>query len=267
MHNNISSEQFKTAFSSILQATFKFQTAYQKVIKNVVNSFNQTFKNIKISSEAIYSHKYAKLMTDIGYPLHMFYNKTFFNKVVTIPKSDVSQYINQFFNNRRINAIYNSWGKMKFIKQDRLPILKEAINMHKKGFYYSSVSILMCQFSSIIQDNYKFLIKQGAIFDDDFVDDILKHFDIDKMKKDSDKGRLCQQLSYMTKGGLFQYEFLKYLNDYVLNSNKQRLKNNPNRNKICHGEYLKYNTWEHSLKSILVIDGLLRLPNIFVMPN
>ncbi len=264
MQNNLFDEKFKTAFSSLLQATFNFQTAYEKVIKNVAKTFSQIFKNLEIPSEAIDNHKYLSKLTEIEFPLHMYYKKSFFENVISKPKDELTKYIYDYFNHRRLTNMYKYWEQMKHIKKDRLSILKEAIDLHKKGFYGASVSILMCQFSGIIQDNYKFLKKQGAKFDDEFISDILKEFDIKKKCKNNDKSRLCQQLSYITQGGFFQYKFLQYLNKYVINSTKTTLKTNPNRNKICHGEFLNYNTLEHSLKSILIIDGLLKIPDLFV---
>ena len=52
-----------------------------------------------------------------------------------------------------------------------------------------------------------------------------------------------------------------YLRDVCLFSGQDysHIKNQPLRNKICHGDQIEFGTKEHSLKAIFVIDMLIQL--------
>lgn len=66
-------------------------------------------------------------------------------------------------------------------------------------------------------------------------------------------------LSTFEDGFIFLIDLLAYLYNFVFKSDSTMSNSShPCQNKICHGEQLNYNTQEHALKSIFVLDILFQ---------
>lgn len=63
----------------------------------------------------------------------------------------------------------------------------------------------------------------------------------------------------LTDGFYYWTSFVRYMRKIIYTSEEtMSTSNHPCRNKICHGDQVNYGTQEHALKSILIIDSLIK---------
>lgn len=174
-----------------------------------------------------------------------------------------------FHDNQEIDNIYKSWCGNTYIKSERLLLLKEAIENYKNNRYASCVVLNICQLGGIISDTEDFIKDKNEIKDEVIeIRKMQKEIFKNKNKKITDK-RVKEIIEKSEKhraeslisGIQFGYTailFSRYIKD-VIYANSIKNEDIPNRNKICHGEMVNYNTKKHGLISILCIDALMRL--------
>ena len=173
--------------------------------------------------------------------------------------------IDLFDDGDNLDKLLNIWEDNKCIKEKRYELLKESVYNYKQGLYASCSSILMTQIGGIIDDIESY-VSQCPEFEEEIkkIKENQKKYIKDKRRikeaLNKDKKRIERVLSI--QGDLIVYEFNDFLNKYVYCKIKKSKDNIPNRNSICHG--CKYDfTKEYALKSILIIDSLIRF-SIFV---
>lgn len=164
-----------------------------------------------------------------------------------------------------VEKLYEDWTKSSVINEKRIPILREAIEMYMNNAYYACVSIFSCQLNGIITDTYKMQESYGKEFDFEEVKNAYESFNPtkgqpNKINEKSEKNQLLWFITEAEEGIVYWIKAVEYIYNIILTSdNKMNESNHPCRNKICHGIQMNYGTKEHSLKSILTIDMMIRL--------
>jgi len=221
---------------------------------------------IKKFSEAIIPLRYVHLLTELKWPLFLInddhlrehiLSECAVNKDASVVREIVFNYCDEGF----FAALISDWNDCPVIKEERKPILSEAIRMHMQESYYASVSILMCQIYGIASDIVDLAKASGLELDNESKVFISEQFSIRLEDIDKEKGKLIQMVAMTESGQLLWDSMALYLKEEILSSSdsKQRWETQPLRNKICHGDQLNFGTREHSIKSILVVDMLIQL--------
>lgn len=221
---------------------------------------------LKKFSEAMLPIKYIYLLERIKWPLFLLNDDELRDKILSACAVNedvdaVRDIVFEYCNEDYFDALEKDWSGCSAIKQERKPILSEAIQMHKMGFYYSSVSALMCQVYGIASDIVQIVKKNKLELDDESKDYVADQLGIRREDIDKEKGRLLQSVMITESGRLLWEAMAGYLQNEILCSSdsKQRWNTQPLRNKICHGDQLNFGTKEHSIKAILTIDMLIQL--------
>ena len=221
---------------------------------------------LKKFSEAIIPLQYIYLLERLRWPLFLINDEALraqilsfcaVNEDVNAVRALVFEYCNDDF----FDVLTVDWYDCPALKADRKPILSEALQMHRKGFYYASVSTLMCQVYGIAADIDELARSNGLILDQEEKEFAAEHFEIDIKYINNEKGRLLQSLM-LTEAGLLLWDAMgDYIKNVTLYSGKDysHIDNQPLRNKIGHGDQLNFGTEEHSLKAILTIDMMVQL--------
>lgn len=173
-------------------------------------------------------------------------------------KQIVFSYLTDDFINNRIKT---KWNSCTSIREDRKALLFEAVEMHNKGYYYASTSLLMCQVYGIASDIVDTAKKYQLELSEKDKEDIADYFNLKLDDIDKEKGKLIQ-MTMLSEDGVMKWAVIaNYLKEEILSSSesKKRWEKQPLRNKICHGDQLNFGTKEHSLKAILVINILIQL--------
>ncbi|KJS13645.1 MAG: hypothetical protein VR67_03315 [Peptococcaceae bacterium BRH_c8a] len=178
-------------------------------------------------------------------------------------KDIMERIIFNYCDEKYVNDSYNLWTQCEGVNTQRQPILREALDMHLVGNYYSSTALLMCQLYGIIVDISHYAQNNNISISAEYKNLIAKHYKIEEHKINSEKGKFIQLSAIPESGALLWEAVTEYLQNEILCSSesKKRWMHQPLRNKICHGEQLNFGTKEHSLKAILCIDILMNLSN------
>ncbi len=259
-NNEIFNKVNETMFSS--NAIIKETLDKINKIGQVLNSNLAYIKlpDLIISSDVILNINYIMLMRKLKYPL--FLESDDFKKEIIKYKDDIDkieQVIYKYVNEDYLNEMFKQWETSNCIKRDRLPILREAIELHQKDYYYACTTIMMCQLYGVVIDIYNYIECKEIEISNESKRVLAEEYKIDRI--DSEKGKLIQLAFIQDKGRIVNEIIVEYFKEEILSSSesKDRWKHQPLRNKICHGDQLNYGTKEHSLKAILCINLLIKL--------
>lgn len=236
----------------------------QKIAQTIVAyDFAPMLKNL---SEAMIPIRYIHLLEQVKWPLFLIDDEDLREQILSVCTDNedaeaVKEIAFAYCDEAFLDALEEDWLKCSAIKQDRKQILSEALQMHKLGYYYASVSILMCQVYGVASDIVDIAKRAGLEIDDDTKDFVSEHFEIKREDIDKEKGKLMQMVVMTESGQLLWDAMASYLKKEILCSSdsKQRWATQPLRNKICHGDQLNFGSKEHSLKAILSVDMLIQL--------
>ena len=229
----------------------------QKIAQTIANyNFGPMLKNL---SEAIIPIKYIHLLEQVKWPLFLIDDEKLRDQILSAcaDKEDADTvkgiaftYCNETF----LYSLEEDWLACSAIKSERKPVLSEALLMHKQGFYYSSVSVLMCQLYGIASDIVDIAKENDLEIGDDAKDFVSEHFEIKREDVDKEKGKLLQMVVMTESGQLLWDAMASYLKEEILCSSdsKKRWNTQPLRNKICHGDQL--NQLAYEIKRIVEVN-------------
>lgn len=175
--------------------------------------------------------------------------------------SVVAEIICAYCSEEFCDKMEKDWIDCPILNEERILVLSQAILMHKMGYYYASTSIFMCQVYGVAADIEKARRENGLMLSSEETRDVADLFDLDLSVIKKEKGRLFQSIMFTESGVVLWNAMADYLRDICLYSGKDfsDIDNQPLRNKVCHGTQLNFETKEHSLKAMLVIDMLIQL--------
>lgn len=170
--------------------------------------------------------------------------------------SKVNSIIFKHYSHERINYIYNEWLKNTYLKKERFELLRQAIECYKNSCFAGCVSLITCQYGGIIKETEEFFNSNPELKKE--INKIKKEQKQEQKYLESEK-YIADRIYGASGFHITTMLFNDYIKKYVYCSDKQAKENIPNRNGICHGTLLNYNTREHALKSILIMDSLIKL--------
>lgn len=225
--------------------------------------FSPMLKNL---SEAMIPIRYIHLLEQVKWPLFLINDEELRDQILSAcaveeDEEAVKEIAFSYCDETFLSSLEEDWIACSAINPNRKPILSEALQMHKQGFYYASISILMCQLYGIASDIDVLAKENGLLLNQEDKEFVAEHFEIDIKYINNEKGRLLQSLM-LTESGILLWNAM---GDYIKNvtlysgSDYSHIENQPLRNKIGHGDQLNFGTKEHSLKAILTIDMMIQL--------
>ena len=171
----------------------------------------------------------------------------------------------EYYTDDVIDTICSSWEEFLSGDEARLAILKEAIQLHKKGYYHASTALLMSQVNGIITKTDEIIELNNYQIKEEDLQALCEYYKVtyETWKNHvnrSERSQVLKMIAVTENGFRYWDAVTKYVRDIVLkNYGDDELANrNPMRNKILHGVQLNYGTKEHSLKSILTVDLLMQ---------
>lgn len=264
MDNNIN-EVYKSINKTVDSYSVTINETLEKISKmgQVLYERLEQIKlpELKFSPDLILNMNYIMIMHKLKYPLFLESDKNFKRDIVKYKDDavNIEKVIYEYANEDYLNNLFEQWETSSCIKVERLPIFREAIDLHIKGYYYACTTMMMCQLYGVVIDIYNHIEKNDIEISEESKKELAKEYEIEKI--DSEKGKLIQ-LAFIPDGGhIIKEAIVEYFKKEVLSSSesKKRWEHQPLRNKICHGEQLNYGTKEHSLKAILCINLLVKL--------
>lgn len=172
----------------------------------------------------------------------------------------VSELLLSVYNENIVTEIYQSW--IGAVKEERAPILREAIECYFTERYYACTALLLSQFAGIILDNEK------TLTDIEFYDysteltSLIKEYQQGKTPT-AEKNIVERHFLVNLQGTL--YAFAQYFQKCIFSSGNVDptiLQNVANRNKVLHGEDCSYGTRIKALKTIICTDMLIHLTEL-----
>ena len=236
----------------------------QRIAQTIASyDFSPMLKKI---SEAMIPLKYIYLLRQLKWPLFLINDKALRGEILSVSADEeaenkVKEIVLAYCDEKFLTSLENDWLACSAIKQERKLILSEALRLHKQGYYYASVSTLMCQLYGVAADIDVLINENSLSLDREGKELTAEHFQIDIHYINNEKGRLFQSLM-LTESGILLWDAMgDYIKNVALYSGKDysHIENQPLRNKIGHGDQLNFGTQEHSLKAILTIDMMIQL--------
>ncbi len=236
----------------------------QRIAQTIASyNFSPMLKKI---SEAMIPLKYIYLLRQLKWPLFLINDKELRGEILSVSADEesenkVKEIVLAYCDEKFLTSLENDWLACSAIKQERKLILSEALRLHKQGYYYASVSTLMCQLYGVAADIDVLINENSLSLDREGKELTAEHFHIDIHYINNEKGRLFQSLM-LTESGILLWDAMgDYIKNVALYSGKDysHIENQPLRNKIGHGDQLNFGTQEHSLKAILTIDMMIQL--------
>lgn len=258
--------QMNASIASVMQEdTVKSLASMGNRIVEMISTVNFA-PILKKLSEAFIPIKYIYLLERLKWPIFLISDDRLRDEILEACSMEedlnrVKEIIFEYCTDEFLMSIENSWNMSKVVSQERKPILLEAMLMYRKGYYYSSTTLLMCQLYGVASDIIDIAKKNGLELDEESKNYIADCFEIKREDIDKEKGKLMQMTAITESGKLLWDAMANYLMTEILCSSdsKKRWKTQPLRNKICHGDQMNFGTKEHSLKAILTIDMLIKL--------
>lgn len=254
------------AVSSIIQSeAMKTVINVVQRITNMVASINikPLLKNI---SDAMIPIRYIYLLERLNWPIFLIEDEQLRTDILDAcnDREDpaiVAEIIYKYCTEDFFVAMEDDWMNCSVLSEGRKPILSQAIHLHKQEFYFASTSMLMCQLYGIAADIEKALKGNNLKLNKDEKEFVADIFDLNSKYIDKEKGQLFQILMFTESRMMLWETMANYLRDVCFFSGQDysHIKNQPLRNKICHGDQIEFGTQEHSLKAIFVIDMLIQL--------
>ena len=164
---------------------------------NIIKIVNKTDFTpfIKIFNDTVISIKYIQLLKEIKWPIFLI-NDSFLQEQIMsacenkIDEKATSNIITSYFTDDVLDIMEDDWTSCSLINEQRIPILKEAILMHRNSYYYASTSILMCQIYGIASDIINLAKDNGLELNDENKNMLSEQYNIDKKNIDKEKGKL-----------------------------------------------------------------------------
>lgn len=189
----------------------------------------------------------------------------FDTKVVNEHK--LSEYIIDSCDEIFLEKLLCSWNNFHLMKDGRFELFSQAIDCYKDKKYAACVSLIICNFDGVISDINDYIDDNNVKINECRFLEIFKTIYPSNNSKDKEiikkmnnrkfeKVKLISSYTLLEDEGYLWFIIFEYLIYEVLANNKFD-SSIPCRNKICHGIQLNYNTKEHALKSILIIDLLI----------
>lgn len=172
----------------------------------------------------------------------------------------VSELLLSVYGENIITDIYQSW--IGVVKEERVPILREAIECFFAERYYACTTLLLSQFGGIILDN------EEVLTDIEFYD---YSTELTSLANEYQKGKgLTAEKNIVERHFLVNlqgtlFAFAQYFKKCIFSSGKVDpiiIQNVANRNKVLHGEDCSYGTRIKALKTIICTDTLIHLPEL-----
>ena len=138
---------------------------------------------------------YIQLLKEIKWPIFLI-NDSFLQEQIMsacenkIDEKATSNIITSYFTDDVLDIMEDDWTSCSLINEQRIPILKEAILMHRNSYYYASTSILMCQIYGIASDIINLAKDNGLELNDENKNMLSEQYNIDKKNIDKEKGKL-----------------------------------------------------------------------------
>lgn len=229
----------KEYFEKIKEESEKLKIeTFDRLRKEAEESSNDHKKQLLEHMERLYD-----LMYDLGWPPHLEMNVAEARKIVeasaTCGEDELEVMINDYYtkkyNIEAIDYFLNNWEKSKTLKK-RIPILKQAINAHKKGDYFLSTCIFISQLEGVIADSENHIGRMGGVSMERYLEDKIVDSEI------------------YSFGYVYKNFFNKRL--YCGFEHGKRIQSPISRNAILHGADVAYGTEVNSLKAILIFDNL-----------
>ena len=256
---NGNSNEINNDYSTNINGAIAAISQFAQVLSETYNKFQ--IPKIKINPDVLLGTSYIMALRDLKYPLFLETDMNFKREIVKYKNNgnDIQNVINEYINDDYLNNMLKQWHSSSCINKERLPIFEEAIELHRKKYYYACTSMLMCQVYGVIIDIYKYIDKNDVVIDDESKARLAKEYNMTNI--DSEKGKFIQMTFITDMGYVIKEVIVEYFKNEILSSSEstKRWKNQPLRNKICHGDQLNFGTKEHSLKAILCINLLIKL--------
>lgn len=262
---NSYADYWQTQASQIAESAKKLSRVLAESITDIVSryDFSALAQNFLKANTSIC---FLEVVREMKWPLFLIDDEEFKKKVVAKYQNkdnhlEMEDFFCNFCENDYFPCMEGLWANNTLIRQDRIPILQEAIALHRKQYYYASTSILMCQLYGIVSDIVDHMKKHNMELDASSKQEVAECFNMQIDHIDSEKGKMLQAIATVESGYLAWNEAAEYLKGEILCSSESKKKwaAQPLRNKICHGDQLNFGTRKHSVKAILAIDILMNL--------
>lgn len=207
-------------------------------------------------------HRYIQIMAELDWPAYI-NGDTDFHKRITASYeaggiSAVESSIYDYYGALYLKGLEDELASSDVIKQERLPLFREALLLYQLGYYYGAVAILTTQLIGIAADIESFLKRNHTSYNPKTLELIKKRY---RLVNTNDTSRV---MTAVVEGMILdddqnEYSFLLgYLRSKIFHNHipKAETEKHVNRNMLCHGSQLNYGTKEHALKAILCIDAL-----------
>lgn len=244
-----------SSFGEKLQRGIENACKIAEGIKNAINRFPiDGFVEVSCSL-ALVEHNYPPCLRLSGEQ-----QLSIINMLSNDDIESVSELLLSVYNENIVTEIYQSW--IGVVKEERAPILREAIECYVAEKYYACNALLLSQFGGIISDN------EQVLTDIEFYD---YSTELTTLTNEYQKGKtptaeknIVERHFLVNLQGTL-YAFAQYFQKCIFSSGNVDptiIQNVANRNKVLHGEDCSYGTRLKALKSIICTDMLIHLPEL-----
>lgn len=260
-------------YGAILQATRPALQRAEKTAKAMADAIDispmvNAFKPIAL--------KYNRLaiLTKAQWPMHLVENQKACERIDSLPegiedeelKYRISEIAYECLNEKWLDETKALWQSHNELSDGEMHLLLSALERHRNKDYEGCVSLLMNLFEGLIE-KYAPQIKSLGGEQTEMFNAYAEQLGLkgtttkDKPRNlNNIKDKVLMILISSESGWLALDKAVDYLVKVTLANrmNSDLAAHNPLRNKICHGEQTEFGTLEHSLKSILVTDLMIR---------
>ena len=253
-----------------------------QVLRTALPRFDELIKQVNDSYRSVVGNfRYMRILEESQWPLYLIDDESLVEGIKSLPDLQdeglmeaVDKIAMEKLGEDWLADVHARWADCESLDEDEHLILCQALDHHDRGDYAAAVSILMCLIEGLIckycGDSEQLEGEMLESFNWEAQNHNIAAID-EKGKRSTRKGRefnirdrVIILLLNADKGWYTWRAACSYLIDVTLTSkdDPELAQRNPLRNKICHGVQTNYGSLMHSIKSILVVDMIIRLGQV-----
>lgn len=265
----VSPELFEKIRRAVVSLTYELSPDVSSLLRVATEKARQAFDSVE----------YLYILDASQWPLHLSQGEELTKEILALSPDDerlsekVAEIAEAHLGNDWVEEVRSRWFSDDDLSEGEMAVLNVALQHHCKGEYHASVAILMCMLEGLAEKYVGDIKRLEGDKVELFNLEAGKH-KLNPLPQDGKraygfkaKDQLVIMMLHAERGFYVWKSAYSYLIDVVLTNGgmEEVCEHNPLRNKICHGVQTNFGTKEHSLKSILAIDLLIRLGRVIAL--
>lgn len=235
--------------------------SFGESIRSAIKTINRIYPSMSVVQEKLL---FMKIADELEFPVYFYVDSELRKMLIEsyrkngncCNKSEMTKIILDYFGDAYVDRLLCGLRNEE-IFNSRISLIEEGIQAYRLQLYGPSGALFVVLMGGMIQDIYDEKQKYARLSKKQKQQLLIEYNQ--HCSTESEKGMLIQIIDSQQYGIYIWYEVVEYFLKVFYSCNGCHMVVSPQRNKICHGEQINFNTKEMNLKLLLSMEILLEL--------